>query len=50
MVAFITGLADPVHGSDAHAAAMRQLLCSFPICTSVPPTQSNSAVATGSRS
>jgi ketosteroid isomerase-like protein len=30
MVAFITGLAEPVYGRDAHRAAMRQFLRSFP--------------------
>jgi hypothetical protein len=30
MVAYITGLADPVYGRDAHAAAMGQMLGSFP--------------------
>jgi ketosteroid isomerase-like protein len=30
MIAFITGLADPVYGREAHAAAMRQFLRSFP--------------------
>jgi ketosteroid isomerase-like protein len=30
MVAFITGLAEPVYGREAHAAAMRQFLQSFP--------------------
>ena len=30
MVAFIPGLAEPVYGREAHAAAMQQLLRSFP--------------------
>jgi len=30
MIASITGLAEPVHGSEAHAAAMHQFLRSFP--------------------
>jgi SnoaL-like polyketide cyclase len=30
MVAFITGLAEPVYGREAHAAAMAQFLRSFP--------------------
>jgi ketosteroid isomerase-like protein len=30
MIAFITGLAEPVYGREAHAAAMRQFLRSFP--------------------
>jgi hypothetical protein len=30
MIAFITGLAEPVYGSQAHAAAMQQFLGSFP--------------------
>jgi SnoaL-like polyketide cyclase len=30
MVAFITGLAEPICGSEAHAAAMQQFLRSFP--------------------
>jgi ketosteroid isomerase-like protein len=30
MIAFITGLAEPVHGREAHAAAMQQFLRSFP--------------------
>lgn len=30
MIAFITGLAAPVYGREAHAAAMQQLLRSFP--------------------
>jgi len=30
MVAFITGLAEPVYGREAHAAAMQQFLRSFP--------------------
>ena len=30
MIAFITGLAEPVYGSEAHAAAMHQFLRSFP--------------------
>ena len=30
MIAFITGLAEPVYGSEAHTAAMRQFLESFP--------------------
>ena len=30
MIAFVTGLAEPVYGSEAHAGAMRQFLRSFP--------------------
>jgi hypothetical protein len=30
MVAYITGLAEPVYGKEAHAAAMQQMLRSFP--------------------
>ena len=30
MIAFITGLAEPVYGSEAHTAAMQQFLRSFP--------------------
>ena len=30
MVAFITGLAEPIYGSEAHAPAMQQFLRSFP--------------------
>jgi hypothetical protein len=30
MVAYITGLAQPVYGKEAHAAAMQQMLRSFP--------------------
>jgi SnoaL-like polyketide cyclase len=30
MVAYITGLAEPVYGREAHAAAMRQMLRMFP--------------------
>ena len=30
MIAFITGLAEPVYGREAHAAAMQQFLRSFP--------------------
>ena len=30
MVAYITGLAEPVYGREAHAAAMRQMLRIFP--------------------
>ena len=30
MVAYITGLADPIYGSEAHSAAMQQFLRSFP--------------------
>jgi ketosteroid isomerase-like protein len=30
MIAFITGLAEPVYGSEAHGAAMQQFLRSFP--------------------
>jgi hypothetical protein len=30
MIAYITGLADPVYGREAHATAMRQFLRSFP--------------------
>ena len=30
MIASITGLAEPVYGSEAHAAAMHQFLRSFP--------------------
>jgi ketosteroid isomerase-like protein len=30
MIAFITGLAEPVHGRESHAAAMQQFLRSFP--------------------
>ena len=30
MIAFITGLAEPVYGSEAHAAAMQQFLRIFP--------------------
>jgi SnoaL-like polyketide cyclase len=30
MVAYITGLAEPVYGRDAHAAAMQQMLQMFP--------------------
>jgi ketosteroid isomerase-like protein len=30
MIAFITGLAEPVYGSQAHSAAMQQFLRSFP--------------------
>ena len=41
MVAHITGLAEPVHGREAHAAAMQQLLRIFPdIYVNTPyPTQ-----------
>jgi hypothetical protein len=30
MIAYITGLAEPVYGKEAHAAAMRQMLRIFP--------------------
>jgi hypothetical protein len=30
MIAYITGLAEPVHGKEAHAAAMQQMLRTFP--------------------
>ena len=30
IVAYITGLAEPVYGREAYAAAMQQLLCMFP--------------------
>src|ERR1700756_2775610 len=30
MIAYITGLAEPVYGKEAHAAAMQQLLRIFP--------------------
>jgi hypothetical protein len=30
MVAYITGLAEPVYGKEAHATAMRQMLRAFP--------------------
>jgi ketosteroid isomerase-like protein len=30
MIAFITGLAEPVYGREAHAAAMQQFIRSFP--------------------
>jgi SnoaL-like polyketide cyclase len=30
MVAYITGLAEPIYGSEAHSAAMQQFLRSFP--------------------
>src|SRR5271165_724584 len=30
MIAFITGLAEPVYGRDAHAKAMQQFIRSFP--------------------
>lgn len=30
MIAYITGSAQPVYGREAHAAAMRQMLASFP--------------------
>jgi SnoaL-like polyketide cyclase len=30
MVAYIPGLAEPIHGSEAHSAAMQQFLRSFP--------------------
>jgi len=30
MVAYVTGLAEPIYGSEAHSAAMRQFLRSFP--------------------
>src|SRR3979411_791198 len=30
MIAYITGLAEPVYGKQAHAAAMQQMLCIFP--------------------
>ena len=30
MVSFITGLAEPIYGTEAHAAAMQQFLRSFP--------------------
>ena len=30
MIAFITGLAEPIYGSQAHSAAMQQFLRSFP--------------------
>jgi hypothetical protein len=30
MVAYITGLAEPIYGSDAHSVAMQQFLSSFP--------------------
>ena len=46
MVAFITGLAEPVYGREAHAAAMQQFLRS----TSTPRTPFSSEAATGSPS
>jgi hypothetical protein len=30
MIAFITGLAEPIYGEESHSAAMRQFLRSFP--------------------
>src|ERR1700761_6310173 len=49
MVAYITGLAEPVYGREAHAAAMQQMLAIFPDSTSTATrTRSSSAAATGS--
>jgi ketosteroid isomerase-like protein len=39
MVAHITGLAEPVYGREAHAAAMQQMLRMFPgmhVCSAQP--------------
>jgi hypothetical protein len=51
MVAYIPGLAEPVYGKEAHAAAMQQFLLVFPdMHVYSAPTRSSSAPATGSPS
>ena len=50
MVAFITGLAEPVYGREAHAAAMQQFLRSFPDMHVDTPYPIHSEAATGSPS
>ena len=48
MVAHITGNAEPIHGRDAHAAAMGAIFGAFPMSTSrTIPTRSSSVRATG---
>jgi SnoaL-like polyketide cyclase len=51
MVAYITGLAEPVYGKEAHSAAMQQFLRIFPTCTcTATRTPFSSGPATGSPS
>ncbi len=51
MVAYIPGLAEPVYGKEAHAAAMQQMLRIFPdMHVYSDPYRSSSAAATGSPS
>jgi hypothetical protein len=33
MIAFITGLAEPIYGAEAHSAAMQQSFGASPTCT-----------------
>jgi hypothetical protein len=49
MIAYIPGLAEPVYGKEAHAAAMQQFLASSPTCTcTATRTRSSSEPVTGS--
>jgi hypothetical protein len=49
MIAYITGLAEPVYGKEAHAAAMQQFLRIFPdMHVYSDPYPIHSAAATGS--
>ena len=51
MIAYIPGLAEPVYGKEAHAAAMQQFLRIFPdMHVYSARTRSGSAAATGSPS
>lgn len=50
MVAYITGLAQPIYGSAAHSAAMQQFLRSFPDMHVNTPYPSSSGAETGSPS
>ena len=48
MLAHITGNAQPIYGSAAHAAAMRQMWRIFPDITCTPRTPPSLEAATGS--
>jgi hypothetical protein len=50
MVAFITGMAEPNHGSEARAVTMRRFLLSSPDTHVETRTRFSSGAAAGSRS
>ena len=50
MIAHVTGSAEPIYGRVAHAAAIAQMLLSFPdMHVQNDPTQSSVGAGTGSR-